>query len=218
MRMICLDTVDSTNAAAQRLLAWGGIAGPAVILANEQTAGRGTRGRAWASPPGAGIYLSIVDPCTARVTPDTAIHTLAAGVGCAEAIRASAGVDVRVKPVNDLVANGGKLGGILTEALIESGRLVALITGIGINTRRAHRPVESAPRPPISLEDLMTLDRFAALRQDELIDALVASVLKWQQFVTDGCVDAVREAAKEWGAGLSGEDAAELPLDVRRGQ
>lgn len=216
--MIRLDMVDSTNDAARRLLAEGRIADRAVLLANGQTAGRGTRGRSWASPSGAGIYLSIVDPDAARVTPDTALHTLAAGIGCAEVLVERAGVDVRVKPVNDLVANGGKLGGILTEALVESGRLVAMITGIGINVRRAYRPVEAALRPPISLEELMTPDRFAALRQDELIDAVVVSVSRWQRLVTDGRADTVREAAKEWGAGPSGEDAAELPLDVRRGQ
>src|SRR3990167_6325862 len=113
------DSVDSTNDVAKRLIADGQIHGRAYIVAREQTAGRGQRGRPWLSPRDAGIYLTTVDFPNALPTPVTNLFTLGAGIACIEALRRCTGVDVYLKPINDLYVGHAKLGGILTEAVID---------------------------------------------------------------------------------------------------
>lgn len=146
------DILDSTNDEARRLLAAGKIDEVAVISARGQNAGRGTRGRSWVSPAGAGLYLSYV--CQNRKMPDasealplTNAYTKAAGVVCVDAVREVAGVNLRIKPVNDLIWQGRKVGGILTEAFVVGDRLSALIIGIGINVYQAERPISDGVMP-----------------------------------------------------------------------
>lgn len=130
--------LDSTNEEAKRLLTQGKLNGVSIIRAQCQTAGKGTQGRRWISPPGAGLYFSIVHPfdetalCPA-VEPLTPLLTLAAGIACAETIQELTGLTIQLKPVNDLYVDNRKLGGILTESLISGNRCRAIITGIGIN-------------------------------------------------------------------------------------
>lgn len=177
MQLFRFDSVDSTNELAKRMIREGRIRESCCVVAREQTAGRGSRGRSWVSPRDAGIYLTIVDlPSSASArnsvsasAPDTkgasrprttsgsqreatgasprntTIFTLATGVACAEILRETTGLDVRLKPVNDLYLDGGKLGGILTEAIIQGDRLLALLTGIGINTHLAERNLAPVP-------------------------------------------------------------------------
>jgi BirA family biotin operon repressor/biotin-[acetyl-CoA-carboxylase] ligase len=104
-------------------------AGPALVAAEEQTAGRGRRGRRWHSAPGAGATFSLARKIH-RPTRELPALSLVAGVAVTRALRAL-GADVRVKWPNDLVVGGAKLGGILVETR-SSGHAVI---GIGINCR-----------------------------------------------------------------------------------
>lgn len=210
------DTVDSTNDAARRLLAEGQITDSAIVLAREQSAGRGTGGRSWVSPRDAGIYLTLIETNVGLVTPDTALYTLAAGVGCADALTEATGIQVRLKPINDLVAGGGKLGGILTEAFVEAGRLQAIITGIGVNIGRAVRGVDGAALRPSCFEEILPHGQFARLNVQAMVDSLVASVQHWQDLVTRGRGDDVRLAFSRWAVETSGENASEMRVDVSR--
>jgi BirA family biotin operon repressor/biotin-[acetyl-CoA-carboxylase] ligase len=118
--------IASTNDRALELA--GGQDGSfAVVIAEEQTAGRGRRGARWHSPPGSGLWMSVVLPAE-RPAPQV---SLLVGLAVAEAIEAVA-TDVRVgiKWPNDLMIRGGKVGGILCESA--GGAVVA---GIGINLR-----------------------------------------------------------------------------------
>lgn len=180
-----LDSVDSTNEAAKRLLQDDRIHGCAYIVAREQTAGRGQRGRPWLSPRDAGIYLTTVDFPDAPETPVTKLFALGAGIACAEVLRERTGVDVRLRPINDLYVDGRKLGGILTEAILEQGNLRALITGVGINLRRAERilPPDHDHVPPICLEELMPPEPFVAMDVQVLILALVKGIRHWNSLV-----------------------------------
>lgn len=149
----------STNDTAAALAGSGAADGTAVV-AGRQTAGRGRRGRAWDSPPGAGLYLSVV--LRGRQPP---VVTLLAGVAVAEAVRGTAGVAAELKWPNDVVvtpagkraaapAPGGaaafarrKIAGILTEALpAGSGRDDAAVVGIGVNVGARAFPPELAGR------------------------------------------------------------------------
>ncbi len=161
MNIVRLGSIDSTNAEARRRLEAETIDAPVLIIASEQTAGRGTRGRRWESPAGAGLYLSFVDPKPTRDAPSETI-TLAAGVACAEAIE-HFGIAVRLKPINDLIAGGGKLGGILTETTVRGGRLQTLVIGIGINIHPAPRDLPEGALPATSLADLVPPQQLAAI-------------------------------------------------------
>jgi biotin-[acetyl-CoA-carboxylase] ligase BirA-like protein len=179
-------SVDSTNEEAKRLIRAGKITGPAFVLADEQFAGKGQFGRTWRSPSGAGIYLSVVDLPNAPLIAGISLLTLGAGVACIESLQRHTGIDVRLKPINDLFIADRKLGGILIETILRADRLEAIITGVGINLRRAHRQVDASAAQPISLEEVLDPPRFAKLDADALVADLVLSVHTWHRRVLAG--------------------------------
>ena len=124
----------STNALLRERAANGAPEGT-VILANQQTQGRGRLGREFYSPPDTGIYLSLLlRPQALEPTQAVKITTMAAVAAC-RAIEAVSGKQAQIKWVNDIFLNGKKVSGILTEASIslESGRLDYAVLGIGFN-------------------------------------------------------------------------------------
>lgn len=103
-----------------------------VAIADQQTAGRGRLANRWASPKGAGLYLSIA--CTFEKLPENLpAMSLAVGVAVADALAALGVADVRLKWPNDVILNDGKLGGILLEIGKRSGAATTIVIGIGIN-------------------------------------------------------------------------------------
>ena len=125
------DAVSSTNDVAKELAASGANEGVCVI-AREQTAGRGRQGKSWSSPPGEGLYLSLI--LRPRTEPSgAAIITLAAAVAVAETLRLDFQVAADIKWPNDVLVRGRKICGILVEAAIEGGRLQYAVMGIGVN-------------------------------------------------------------------------------------
>jgi len=167
------ETIGSTNDAATRLALSGAAEGVAV-LADQQTAGRGRRGRSWSSPPGAGLYLSVVLRGR-ELSSAPGLVTLGAGVAAADAILAATGLPVMLKWPNDLVIGDAwkKLGGILCEGQgpepsTGSGspraesRGDALVVGLGINlTLSAHSPEVTARAAALESELGRTVDRAA---------------------------------------------------------
>jgi len=117
-----------------------------VVVADEQTAGRGRRGTNWASPPGAGLYFSLV----ARPSPDSSdglsLMTLAAGVGVRDGIVAATGLAPDLKWPNDLIVGKRKLAGILAEGLAIGTPDQAVIIGVGVNVQPAAYPADVAER------------------------------------------------------------------------
>lgn len=110
-----------------------------VIIANEQTAGRGRRGRSFASPAGSGIYMSLLLRPTQYSSEQAIRITTIAAVAVCEAIEAVSKEKAEIKWVNDVFVKGKKVCGILTEASfgMESGMLEYAVLGVGIN---AYRP------------------------------------------------------------------------------
>lgn len=131
-------TMDAAAALAQ-----DGAAHGVVIVADEQTAGRGRRGARWTSPPGAGLYLSFLARPTAASLP---LITLGAGVGVREGIAAATGLAPSLKWPNDLIVGRRKLAGILAEGVGIGTRDQAVIIGVGINLRAAAYPPDVAAR------------------------------------------------------------------------
>lgn len=125
------DTIDSTNSELKRRAAQGTAAGT-VIAAGEQTGGRGRHGRSFFSPAGKGLYLSAAfsPRCAAS---ELSTVTAWAAVAVCDAVETVCGVRPGIKWPNDLVLNGKKLGGILTEALFSAQGEPLVILGIGLN-------------------------------------------------------------------------------------
>lgn len=148
-RILWYPEITSTNDVAVEL-ADAGAAEGSVVLADAQTAGRGRLGRSWVSPPGAGIYASVVlRPAADAVS----LLTLAAGVAIAEGIQAATALRVGVKWPNDVfVDNVGqaamarKVAGILAEGSASSGDRPCVVLGFGINVLPAAYPPAVAAR------------------------------------------------------------------------
>ncbi len=132
--------IDSTNTVALRMASSGAPDGT-VVLAEEQTAGRGRFGRAWYSEKSSGIYVSII--LRPKLAPSAApVLTLMAGVAAQAAIERATGLAADIRWPNDLLLNGKKLCGILTEMNAEVDRLHAVVIGIGINVNHRDIPDE----------------------------------------------------------------------------
>jgi BirA family transcriptional regulator, biotin operon repressor / biotin---[acetyl-CoA-carboxylase] ligase len=132
--------IDSTNSAALALNAHDGPHGT-VVVAEEQTAGRGRLGRNWYSEKSSGIYASIIlrPPLSPVSAP---ILTLLAGVAVHHAVGSAAGLDADIRWPNDVLVNGKKVCGILTEMKAEVDRLHMVVLGIGINVNHSSMPEE----------------------------------------------------------------------------
>lgn len=194
MRILPYDTLDSTNAEAARLLAAGQIdAEPCVIVAREQTAGRGTKGRSWCSPRDAGLYMTRVERLVGAAAPDGEL-TRAAGVACAEVLAEVFGIHVRLQGVNDLYLGAGKLGGILVEGDAEAGRLTTLLTGVGLNIWPALRTLPSGAAPVATLADQVDADGLRPTSLETLAQRLAEGIGRWQGQVFQGAVERMRAA------------------------
>jgi BirA family biotin operon repressor/biotin-[acetyl-CoA-carboxylase] ligase len=130
--------VDSTNRVAMELSQAGEPEG-AVVIAEEQTAGRGRSGRVWHSERATGIYATII--LRPKLAPVQApLLTMMAGLSAHSAVQAQTGLDVDLKWPNDLLINGKKVGGILTEMYAEPNQIRFVVVGIGLNVNQEKFP------------------------------------------------------------------------------
>lgn len=195
----------STNDLAASLAGQGAPEGT-TVLASAQTAGRGRFGRRWFSPPGAGLYVSVV--CRNRDA--AALLTLAGGVAVADGILAATGLPVRIKWPNDVVVEAGapvrrrKLAGILAEASSGADGLQHVVLGFGINLRPAAYPPDLSAtatsietelgRPPDAGAVLGETLAALALRTAQLAAGDPAPLLtRWRELAPSA-----RGAAVEW--------------------
>lgn len=166
-----LDSVGSTNDEARRLAEEGAPDGT-IVIANEQTAGRGRGGRKWSSPAGDGVYLSMV--FRPEVLEPAPVSVLA-GLGLARALdQAFPGLRPSIKWPNDLYANGLKLGGVLSEAAWSERRPRYLVVGVGVNVRPLGEGIsQRIARHATSIDE--ELEREVPLVEvaDAVIDGLV---------------------------------------------
>jgi BirA family biotin operon repressor/biotin-[acetyl-CoA-carboxylase] ligase len=130
----------STNDLALKLAARGEPHGT-VVVAEEQTAGRGRLGRSWYSEKSSGLYASVIlrPPLAPAAAP---ILTLMAGVAAHRAVCDTTGLAADIRWPNDLLVNGKKVCGILTEMSAELDRLHFVVLGIGLNVNHTQMPAE----------------------------------------------------------------------------
>jgi BirA family biotin operon repressor/biotin-[acetyl-CoA-carboxylase] ligase len=140
-RVVQFDAIDSTNEEARRR-ALAGDPGRMWIVADEQTAGRGRRGRAWISLRG-NLHASafLIDPCPAPIAPQLGF---VAGVALARAARDVGAEEVGLKWPNDLLCKGAKCAGILIESAAVASGGAAYVVGVGVNCAQAPNGLDYA--------------------------------------------------------------------------
>jgi BirA family transcriptional regulator, biotin operon repressor / biotin---[acetyl-CoA-carboxylase] ligase len=169
-RLHFFPSIPSTNSYAMRQAESGAPDG-SVYFADEQTEGRGRGAHAWSSPPGSGLYVSIL--LRPQIAPaDILWLSLAAGLAAQSAVRTVTGLQPDLRWPNDLLLGPRKFCGILTELSAEATRVRHAVVGIGINVHQAQFPPDlraiatslfletdrSYPRQPLLLALLQSLD------------------------------------------------------------
>jgi BirA family biotin operon repressor/biotin-[acetyl-CoA-carboxylase] ligase len=139
-----LASTTSTMDVASKL-AHEGAGHGVVVVADEQTSGRGRRGTTWQSPAGAGLYFSFIAR-PRSVSSALPLITLAAGVAAREGIQRATGLAADLKWPNDVIAGTRKLAGILAEGVSIGSPEQAVIIGVGVNIQSAAYPPDVAAR------------------------------------------------------------------------
>ncbi|KUH39237.1 MULTISPECIES: biotin--[acetyl-CoA-carboxylase] ligase [Streptomyces] len=206
-----LDVVGATGSTNSDLVARAaGLPEGAVLVAEEQTAGRGRLDRAWSAPARSGLFLSVL------LTPDVPVGRLAwlpllTGVAVATGLARAAGVDTALKWPNDLLVRVGgeerKAGGILAERAGDHGVVVGI--GLNVTLRADELPVPTAGS--LALADAVCTDR------DPLLRAVLRSVEEWYRRWTaaggDPAASGLQAAYAAGCATLGRTVRAELPGD-----
>jgi len=201
------ETLGSTNDLAKALAAQGAPEGT-VVVAEAQTSGRGRLGRTWDAPPQAGLYVSLV---LRPMLPPMELPqiTLTTAVAVVRAVRRVAGLAPGIKWPNDLLLNGKKLGGILTEMETESDRIRHVVVGLGLNVNNpGFAPELAATATSLALATGKTfsrinllqawLEEFEALYGRFLNQGFAAILEEWKGFnVTLGKMVTVRQGPRE---------------------
>lgn len=161
-------SLPSTNDAAKELARRGYPEGT-LLVADSQSAGRGRLGRSWESPPGTGIYLTLLlrPPLPPSELPKL---TLTAAVAVVQAVRAATGLATGIKWPNDIIFQGKKLGGILTEMETESEAMSHVVLGVGLNV---NMPTFPAPLAGIATSLASTGQTYSRLA---IVRALLAAL------------------------------------------
>ncbi len=138
--VLYFDTIDSTNTKAQELAEKGYQSGT-LVVADKQESGKGRRGRSWVSPSGTGIFMTLM--IKPDINPNNAsMLTLVAALAVAKAITSVTGEEALIKWPNDIVVNGKKVCGILTEMNAQFDYINHIVVGIGINVHNESFPEE----------------------------------------------------------------------------
>jgi BirA family biotin operon repressor/biotin-[acetyl-CoA-carboxylase] ligase len=134
------EETDSTNTWAKRLAEEGGSCGT-LVVADQQTQGKGRRGKTWTSPPETSVYMTLL--LRPDILPQYAAPiTLVMGLSVAQALSETLGLAARIKWPNDVVVSGKKICGILTEMSAQMDYVEYLVVGTGINVNIRKFPDE----------------------------------------------------------------------------
>ena len=167
---------DSTNTQA-KLLAKNGAPQGTVLVAGNQTAGRGRMGRTFQSPDGKGVYLSVI--LRPGCSPAELMHlTCAVGAAMVGAVEAACGLRPQIKWINDLVVEGKKLGGILTELSFAKGCVDYAVVGVGINCLQTQADF---PEEIADIATSLSMVRGTPVRPEKLAAAMVEALWKMEK-------------------------------------
>ena len=182
--------VDSTNLVALRLGHDGEPHG-ALVIAEEQLAGRGQAGRAWHSEKSSGIYVTVL--LRPEISPMHApLITLMTGVAVHAAIAEQSGLKADIRWPNDVLLGGKKVCGILTEMHAEPGRVHFVVVGIGLNVNN-----ESLPKELAAVATSLRIEAGRAVSRIELLAKLLRHLERdYNRFVREGAGPLLRRFAE----------------------
>lgn len=170
--LVFLDMVDSTNTRAKQLAEAGAPDGT-LVVAETQSSAKGRRGRSWMAPSGSGVWFSLL--LRPKIAPEHAsMLTLVAAMAVETGIRDLAGIEGRIKWPNDIVIEGKKICGILTEMSADMDDVNHVVVGIGINANIREFPKELRDKATSLLLVSGQMVRRAAL--------LNAVLLAWEEY------------------------------------
>jgi BirA family biotin operon repressor/biotin-[acetyl-CoA-carboxylase] ligase len=192
-RVVRFDAIDSTNEEARRR-ALAGDPGRLWIIAAEQSAGRGRRGRTWVSSRG-NLHASalLIDPCRQAVAPQLGF---VAGVALARAAEDIGAIGARLKWPNDLICDGAKCAGLLVEGIALSDRRIACVVGVGVNCASAP---EGVGYPTTILKNRLGRPASVGELGERLIARFAEALTQWR---SGAAFASIRFAWLERAAGL----------------
>lgn len=212
--ILAFDTLESTNKTAAELLNLSKVQHGAVILAREQTAGRGQRGRSWVSQPGVDLTMSVVlKPARLRADEQFALGKVVA-LAVAEAVRLLVPAEVRIKWPNDVLVERKKIAGILIKNEVVGELVQSCVVGIGINANSTG-----------FAEDLMATSLVQETGREVDLAVLLSHVCKaldrrWKAYEAGDAGLAEAYAGELWARGrwadllLDGQPVTGRPMDV----
>jgi len=231
-RIAYFETIDSTNTRAKALAAEGAPHGT-VLIAGQQTAGRGRLGRSFQSPGNMGVYLSVI--LRPECPPEQLMHlTCATAVAMCNAVEEAAGLRPGIKWTNDLVIGRKKLGGILTELSVspQTGLVQYAVVGIGINcsqkksdfpsdlqdiaislTTAVGYPVSQASVAAAMIRELHRMDSILLTQKDAIMQAYRQDCITLGQDIV-----LLRGEEKRYGTAVSLDDDGGLVVAFRDGE
>lgn len=157
------EVIDSTNNKAKELARADADEG-LLVIADQQSTGKGRLGRTWDSPSGTGIWMSLV--LKPNIPPQYASElTLVAGLTMCEVISEITGLDAKIKWPNDIVVNGKKICGILTEMSAEMEGIKHIILGIGVNVNMTNFPEDLPHASSLAIEGKQEYSRRSIIKR-----------------------------------------------------
>jgi len=209
-RIVCFDTIDSTNNYAKKIASENCEEGT-VIVAESQTAGRGRLGREWSSIDKKGIWMSIV--LRPEMLPEEVqIITLAASIAVVSAVKRVTGIETGIKWPNDIILEGKKVCGILTEMNSEMEKVNYLIIGIGINVNHdkedlSHDILHKAISLKMYNERVNNIEEINSgnFNRNELIKSILFEMEQKYSKIKKGLTDEVIEEWKRYSVTLGKE-------------
>jgi len=194
-KIVRLKVVESTNSYALDLAKKGAAPGT-VVTAASQTGGRGRLKRSWLSPPGMGLYFSLL------LQPDLAVEdlpkiTLAAGLAICKAVADKAAVNLQIKWPNDLMLVGRKLGGILTETTSvqhENHKRPYVVIGVGLNL---YEPEGGFPASLKERATALTIHTDREIVADKLLERCITAIENVVNRMEKGDFPAILEEWKQ---------------------
>jgi BirA family biotin operon repressor/biotin-[acetyl-CoA-carboxylase] ligase len=199
-----LEQVDSTNLYAKRI-AEADFQEGTVIIAEEQLKGKGRMGRHWVSPRGKGIWMTIM--LKPQIAPaDAAKVTLLTACAVCRAIEQTCNISPQIKWPNDILLNGKKLCGILTEMSIEQDEINYLIVGIGINV---NIEPQDLPQELHSVATSVRIEKGSSIVRKELTAAIINNFEHcYKNFIEASSIEGFLKEYKERSALLGREVTA----------
>ena len=203
------DSIGSTNDEA---LAWAVAGAPdlSIVIADEQTQGRGRLDRKWFTPKGSGLAFSLILRPSATLRPHLSRTVGLAALSIAESC-SGLGLAPRIKWPNDILLNGKKTAGILIENVWSGDDVDSLVIGMGINVHKASvPPAELLQFPATSLEDEF---RKEAPAREEILFSILSSFIRWRERIgTDELIHAWEEMLAFRGDQVQVQAGGESPV------